>query len=132
MGDGFWRIQGATRGRKMLAIDVAIYRAAEMAQAAGSRYVEIHDAIEGENRIGDQQATLFARAVEGPVNPATCRSGKPNRCYTADAQVIVKRLSGASSDEPGMAAPSYIDKYGRPVTESGYGTGAVTQLVPAN
>lgn len=130
MSDGFWRIEGATRGRQMLAIDVAIYRAAEMAQSSGSKYVEIHDATEGENRNGDQRAILFARPVQSPTNPATCRSGMSNRCYTADVSVIMKRLSGASGNQPGMAAPSYIDKFGRTVTQSGYGVGAVTQLIP--
>ena len=45
--DGFWEIEAGIIGnRGVLAIDVAIYRAAEMAKTGGHRYVEIHDASE--------------------------------------------------------------------------------------
>lgn len=123
--DGYWKIQAATKGRRMLAIDVALYRSAELTHAAGGRFVEIHDAYSAENRRGDQQATLFARVAAKAAPPVVCRSGKPNRCYTADMAVVMRRLSGASGKEPGMAAPSRVDQYGRTVYESGYGTGAI-------
>lgn len=128
--DGYWKIQTATKGRRMLAIDAGLYRAAELARAAGGRFVEIHDAYSEESRMGDQRATLFARVATEAIHPRACRSGKANRCYTADVAVVMKRLSGASGKEPGMAAPSRVDQYGRTVFESGYGTGAVTPLVP--
>src|SRR6188768_2825588 len=51
--DGFLRIDARIGHRsRALAIDIAIYRAAELAKEAGHRYVEIHDATERSNRIG--------------------------------------------------------------------------------
>ena len=124
--DGFWEIEAGIIGnRGVLAIDVAIYRAAEMAKTGGHRYVEIHDASERRDSFGRTTARLFARPVAVPVHPAACRSGKPSRCYTADTEQIFARLSGEDMQHPGVAAPSYIDEYGRKVLESGFGTGAV-------
>jgi hypothetical protein len=125
--DGFWEIDaGIRRQPNALAADFAIYRAAEMAKAAGHRYVEIHDAVQRRNNAsGAENVTLFARPADAPIHPAVCRSGKPNRCYTADVALVFARLSGADGKHPGLAAPSYIDKFGRTVTQSGFGTGAV-------
>jgi hypothetical protein len=125
--DGFWKIQARTNGfGRAQAIDVGIYRAAELAKAAGHRYVEIHDAVERHDRLsGRADVTLFARPIDAPVHPSTCRSGKPKRCYTADVELVFVRLSGENMQQPGVAAPSYVDEYGRTVIESGFGTGAV-------
>lgn len=125
--DGFWEITGGVSGHSQAtAADFAIYRAAEMARADGHRYVEIHDAVGRQNRSsGAESVTLFARPVDAPVHPSACRSGKPKRCYTADVALVFARLSGADGNHPGVAAPSYIDKFGRTVTQSGFGTGAV-------
>ncbi|CUS45099.1 hypothetical protein MGWOODY_Smn1881 [hydrothermal vent metagenome] len=124
--DGYWKIEGATQGGNGLAVDVAIYRAAEMAQAAGSRFVEIHDAYSSRNGLRDERATLFARPAAAALHPSLCRSGKPGRCYTADVALVMRKLSGASGYEPGVAAPTYTDKYGRTVTESGFGVGSIS------
>lgn len=125
--DGFWEINaGISRQSNALAADFAIFRAAEIARAAGHRYVEIHDAVERRNSYSAKESvTLFARPVDAPIHPAVCRSGKQNRCYTADVALVFARLSGADGKHPGLAAPSYVDEYGRTVTESGFGTGAV-------
>lgn len=125
--DGYWKIEAATSGR-MLAVDMAIYRAAELARARGDRFVEIHDVYATEDRVRRQTATLFARPAAAAAHPSACRSGKRNRCYTADVAVVLKRLSGASGREPGMAATTSIDAYGRTVYESGYGTGSISPL----
>lgn len=124
--DGYWEIHAGIARQSALAADFAIYRAAEMAKAAGHRYVEIHDAFERRSRYGvGETITLYARPSDLPQHPASCRSGKPKRCYTADVALVFARLSGADGAHPGLAAPSYVDRYGRTVTESGFGTGAV-------
>ena len=125
--DGFWQVDaGVSHIGSAIAIDFAIYRAEELARANGYRYVEIHDASGRSSRLGGAEtATLYARPAEAPAHPTTCRSGKPKRCYTADIALVYARLSGADGQHPGVAAPSYVDKFGRPVMESGFGTGAV-------
>ncbi|MBJ7439042.1 MAG: hypothetical protein JHD35_08475 [Sphingopyxis sp.] len=124
--DGFWKISARVGFSGAYATDMAIYRAAEMAKAKGSRYVEIHDAVSRRNNMTTAESvTLFARATDAPVHPTACRSGKPDRCYTADVALVFARLSGADGKHPGIAAPSYIDKEGRTVARSGFGTGAV-------
>ena len=125
--NGYWKINaGVSHIGSAIAIDFAIYRAAELARENGYRYVEIHDATSRSNRIGGAETvTLYARPAEAPAHPATCRSGKAKRCYTADVALVYARLSGADGRQPGVAAPSYVDKYGRTVMQSGFGTGAV-------
>lgn len=124
--DGYWKIESRSRrGDDGLAIDKALYRAAELARAAGHNYVEMHDPYSRRNGAGDEGDTLFAHGIGVPVHPVNCRSGKAKRCYTADASVVISRLSGASGHEPGVAALSHVDEYGRAVFQSGFGTGAV-------
>lgn len=124
--DGYWKIEARTQGAgQRMAIDVALYRAAELARAAGHQYVELHDAHSRRNSSGES-AMLFARGANAPVHPGECRSRRARRCYTADVQAVLRRLSGVSGNEPGVATPSYIDEYGRTVTQSGFGIGAVS------
>jgi hypothetical protein len=124
--DGYWKIEARSRrGDASIAIDVALYRAAELARAAGHQYVEMHDAFSRRNRHAET-ALLFARGADAPVHPAQCRSGRARRCYTADVRAVIRQLSGASGNEPGVAAPSHIDQYGRTVFQSGFGIGAVS------
>lgn len=70
-------------------------------------------------------AQKLGRGIDVPVHPANCRSGKAKRCYTADVSVVISWLSGASGHEPGVAAPSHVDEYGRAMFQSGFGTGVV-------
>lgn len=129
--DGFWEIDaGTTQNSGVLPIDVAIYRAAELAKAGGHRYVELHDASGREDRFGGLSARLYARPSDAPVHPTTCRSGKPNRCYTADTELVFARLSGDDMRHPGVAAGSQIERYGRQIVPSGFGTGAVAGSPP--
>lgn len=124
--DGFLKIDaGISHRSRALAIDIAIYRAAELARQAGYSYVEIHDASERTTRFGSESVTLYAKPVASPVHPSACRSGRANRCYTADVEVVFARLSGDDRQQPGMAAVSRVDEFGRAVRQSGFGTGAV-------
>jgi len=124
--DGYWKIEATSRilNDHALAIDKAIYHAAELARAGGFRYVELHDPY-GRKNAFEETATLYARGATAPVRPAACRSGKRNRCYTADVDAVIRHLSGDSGTEPGVAASSGKDQYGRTVYQSGFGTGAV-------
>lgn len=123
--DGYWKIEAGNRAgdRRTMPIDKALYHAAILARTAGHKYVEMHDGVSTE-QFGGERATLFARGSDAPVHPPKCRSGKAKRCYTADVAVLIKQLSGASGNEPGMPIPTY-DKYGRAVYQSGFGIGAV-------
>jgi hypothetical protein len=124
--DGYWKIDARTQGGdNRLAIDVALYRAAELARAAGQQYIEMHDGYSRRNTLGET-AILFARAADAPVHPDNCRSGRARRCYTADVLAVIRQLSGPSGREPGVAVPTSVDEYGRTVTRSGFGIGAVT------
>ena len=126
--DGYWKIDAGSTGRGgVIAIDVAIYRAAELAQAAGHKFVEVHNAFTREDRSGNQEATLYARGSDAPVKPARCRKGKsPRACYTASVAEVFRQLGGASGREKAVAVPQR-DKYGRTVLQSGFGIGAVGQ-----
>jgi hypothetical protein len=123
--DGYWQIEARNRAgdRRTMPIDKALYHAAILARAAGHKYVEMHDGVSTE-QFGEERATLFARGSDAPVHPAKCRSGRAKRCYTADVAALIKELSGASGNEPGMPIPTY-DKYGRAVYQSGFGIGAI-------
>jgi hypothetical protein len=124
-GDGYWKIEARSRrGEDSLAIDVALYRAAELARAAGHRFVEMHDAHSRRDRVSES-AVLYARGVDVPAHPAACRSGRARRCYTADVAAVLRQLSGASGNEPGVPVPT-TDEYGRTVLQSGFGIGAVS------
>lgn len=126
--DGYWKIEfsGDNIYDPVFVIDAALYRGAELARAQGHRFVEYHDGYSRSSRTS-ASAVVFIKGTNDPVAPARCRSGKPKRCYTADIAVVLKRLSGASGREPGVAAPSAVDQYGRTVYESGFGTGAVAR-----
>ena len=125
--DGYWKIEAASAGRGgVIAIDIAIYRAAELAHAKGHRYVEVHSAVGREDRIGNQEVTLYARASDAPVQPDKCRKGSGRRCYTAEVAAIFRELGGASGREKAVAVPT-TDEYGRTVLRSGFGVGAVAR-----
>jgi hypothetical protein len=124
--DGYWKIEAESRriDGSDFATDSALYRAAEMARAGGYRFVEMHDGYATRSRLGES-VTVFALPTNSAIHPVRCRSGKPNRCYTADVSAVMKVLSGASGNQPGVAAPHHIDEFGRAVTISGFGTGAI-------
>lgn len=127
--DGTWRIDTAIHGRGE-AIDMALYRAAERARDAGYRYVFL---LGGESRTtpGVKAATLYARPSRDAVAPTGCRSRKVTTCYTADVGELLRILGGPDGLQPGVAIVDHRDEYGRAVTLSGYGTGAVVATLPA-
>ena len=125
--DGYIKIRAESRRMdgSDFATDSALYRAAEMARTGGYRYVEMHDGYSMRSRTSES-ATVFALPTNTAAHPARCRSGKPKRCYTADVLSVMKILSGESGTQPGVAAPHHVDQYGRTVTYSGFGTGAIS------
>lgn len=120
--DGSWRIVTEYHDRDALpAIDVALYRAAELARQEGHAFVEILGGY-GSSGPGASNGFVYARPSDSPAAPTNCR-GKP--CYTADVAQVLRALSGPSGYERGVAAPSSVDRFGRQVTVSGFGIGAV-------
>ncbi|WP_238542213.1 hypothetical protein [Sphingomonas sp. PAMC 26621] len=126
--DGSWRIDTAIRGRGE-AVDMALYRAAERARAEGYRYVML---LGGNSQTspGVKAATLYARPSREAVPPGECRSRKATTCYTADVGEILRILGGPNGQHPGVAIVDHLDEYGREVSVSGYGIGAVAASLP--
>ena len=105
-----------------LALDVALYRAAELAREAGMPFVQVLGGY-AYARNGVAVGLVYARPSDGPAAPAACRRSK--QCYTADVARVLQALSGAAGTEPGIAKPIGTDTFGRRVFQSGFGTGAV-------
>ena len=105
----------------MIAVDVALYRAAELAREQGKRYVQV---LNGYGMSGHGVANGFVYAV-GSDSPAAPTSCKAKRCYTADVAKVLEALSGPDGRTPGVPKPSYVDQMGRQVTISGFGIGAI-------
>lgn len=119
--DGSWRIVTEYHSRDpMVAFNIALYRAAELAKEAGKPFVEITKgyAMSG---YGVANGFVFARPSDSPSAPAKCRT---KRCYTADVAKVLKALGGPDGNQPGVPVPS-IHENGRTVIVSGYGIGAI-------
>lgn len=120
--DGTWRIVTEYHTRDpLVAMDVALYRAAELAREQGKPYVQV---LEGYGTSGYGVASGFVYAVgsDSPAAPTTCRV---KRCYTADVAKVLEALSGPDGRTPGVATPTYVDRWGRQVTVDGFGIGAI-------
>lgn len=120
--DGSWRIVTEYHTNDpMVALDVALYRAADLARLDGHRYVQVlsGDAMAS---YGVASGFVFAKASDSPEAPAACRA---KRCYTADVAKVLDALSGPSGNQPGVAKPSSVDERGRQVTILGFGIGAI-------
>ena len=126
--DGSWRIGATTRGGGD-AIDMALYRAAELARDAGYRYIFLLGG-RWSKTPGLDVAVLFARPSHEAVAPIGCKSKKVTTCYTADAGEVMRILGGPGGTQPGVPIVDHRDEYGREVFLSGYGTGGVATLVP--
>ena len=95
LAPGLWRVTGSANGfsRPGLGIDIALYRAAELAGAAGFAYFQILDGDYdagtitssafggGATYAGDRQ-TLKIRAVHDARAPLACEARDPGRCRT--------------------------------------------------
>lgn len=120
--DGSYRIVTNYRTRDpMVALDVALYRAAELAREAGMPYVQVLSGY-GRSDYGASSAYVFARPTDSAAAPSSCRD---KRCYTADVAKVLDQLSGPSGRQPGLAKPSSYDERGRAITVMGFGIGAV-------
>lgn len=120
--DGTWRIVTEYHTRDpIIALNVALYRAAELAREQGKRYVQV---LNGYGMSSHAVANGFVYAVgsDSPAAPTRC---KAKRCYTADAAQVLDILSGPDGRTPGVPKPTYIDEKGRQVTIAGYGIGAI-------
>jgi hypothetical protein len=121
--DGSWRIVAEYSNSDPIdALDVALYRAADLARAEGKKYVQILGGS-ASSRMRTATAIIFATASDSPAAPAGCHRSK--RCYTADVATVLDILGGENGRAPGNARVTSYDKYGRPVRSSGFGTGAI-------
>lgn len=120
--DGSWRVVSEyLRSDPAMVLDVALFRAAAIAREGGHAYVQILGGTVRSSRI-QSTAVVFARPTDSPAAPTDCRD---QRCYTADVAKVREALGGPWGDQPGVPKPSSVDRYGRHVSVSGYGTGAV-------
>lgn len=119
--DGSWAIYASYPGREpYTALNVAMYRAAELSQNAGKPYVQILGGG-GSASYGAAKSWVYARASDSPSAPDNCEM---KRCYTADVAKLLEALGGADGKQPGVPKPT-IDEHGRTVTTFGFGVGAV-------
>lgn len=120
--DGTWRIVTEYhRSDPLMALDVALYRAAELARENGNRYVQVLNGY-GMSGYGVANAFVYAAGSDSPAAPPSCRA---KRCYTADVAKVLDALSGPDGRTPGVPKPTFVDGYGRQVTVDGFGIGAV-------
>lgn len=126
--DGAWRVDAATRSGE--AIDMAMYRMAERAQAAGYRYVQFLGGG-AQGGPGYQSATVWGRPSESAAAPAECRTKNRVTCYTADVAAVMRRLGGPDGAQPGVAVVDHRDQYRRAVYYSGFAIASATTAAPA-
>ena len=105
-----------------LALDVALYRAAELAREAGKPFVQVLGGY-AYSRTGVAVGLVYARPSDTAAAPTGCKRAK--ECYTADVATVLQALGGRYGNEPGSAKPTGTDAFGRSVSLSGFGTGAV-------
>ncbi len=121
--DGTWRIVTEYHTTDpMVAMDMALYRAAEMAREANQPFVQILNGY-AMSSYAVASGFVFARPSSDSAAPTAC---KAKRCYTADVARVLDLLGGPTGNQPGVAKPSSVDERGRQVTISGFGIGAVS------
>lgn len=125
--DGTYRIVAGVRSGE--AIDMAVYRAAELADQLGFAYVELLGGSETRSS-GLNSATLYARPSRSATPPAACLSKRPYTCSTADVRQLLRAVGGTGGAQPGVAVAHHVDRYGRQVFYSGPGIGAVLPARP--
>ena len=119
--DGSWRIVTEYHTNDpYIAVNVALYRAADLAREAGKPYVQVLGGY-GQASWGVASGFVFARPSDGPAAPADC---KAKRCYTADVAKVFEELGGADGNQPGVPKPT-VDDHGRTVLQSGFGIGPI-------
>ncbi|KQS02914.1 hypothetical protein ASG11_00335 [Sphingomonas sp. Leaf357] len=120
--DGTYRIVAGVRSGE--AIDLAVYRAAELADQLGFAYVELLGGSETRSSALNS-ATLYARPSRSATAPAACLSKRRYTCSTADVRQLLRAVGGTGGGQPGVAVAHHVDRYGRQVFYSGPGIGAV-------
>lgn len=123
--DGTWRVEATVRFG--WAIDMAMYRAAELARDQGYAYVQF---LGGQvnDILGNHAATVWTR-FSHEASPATgCRSKERGTCYTADVAEVLRVLGGPGGVQPGVAIVDHRDEHGLNVFVSGFGIGDVTAM----
>ena len=125
--DGSWRIVASTAFSDP--VDMAMYRAAELAREQGFAFVELLGGV-ASGSPGYRSATLFARPSNAATPPATCPSRRVGTCYTASVAELLRRFGGVTGAQGGVAVVDHRDRYGRAVIVSGYGSGAAVPRVP--
>lgn len=132
---GNWKIIANSRriDGSGFALNVAMYRAAEMAKQQGYRYVRFLGGWASETRLtGFESATVFARPAHDPADPVEgCLSKKGRDCYTADVAHLMLLLGGEGGTQPGVAIPTGVDDRGRQVTTTGFGLAHASAVRPA-
>ncbi|MEG3084980.1 hypothetical protein U1707_15110 [Sphingomonas sp. PB2P12] len=121
--DGSWHVSVTTR--RGAAIDIAMYRAAEMARDLGYPYVELFGGWE-RRTPGMGTAELYARPSRSAADPTTCRSKRRRTCYTADVGEVLRILGGPDGTQPGVPIVDHVDEHGNWVSYSGFGIGAAS------
>jgi hypothetical protein len=87
--DGSWRIVTEYHSSDPdLALNIALYRAAELAREAGQPYVQILDGY-GMARLGVASGFVFARPSESSAAPMDC---KRKHCFTAEVAEFMVTL----------------------------------------
>lgn len=96
--DGTWRILANSRPNDgpNFAIDMALYRAAELTIAAGKPYFQILNQSgtveEGLFGRGKETMKLIVRASDSSLTPSDCRSKQSSDCFTLQASQIIDRI----------------------------------------
>jgi hypothetical protein len=117
--DGTLRIVTEYHARSAdLALNVALYRAAELARDAGKPFVQILGGY-AYSRTGVAVGLVFARPSDSSSAPEQCRRAK--QCYTADAARVLQALGGPDGTEPGTPKPIGTDAFGRSVSAEDLG-----------
>lgn len=120
--DGTLRVDALTRGDH--ALDIAMYRAGELARASGHAYVELLGGS-GMRQGILYSATLYLRPSHNPASPTACRS-KRRSCYTADVAELLRVLGGPGGTQPGVPVVDHYDEHGSEVRISGFGIAAAS------
>jgi hypothetical protein len=121
--DGARRVDATARGDH--ALDIAMYRAAEIARDEGFAYVEFLGGS-GRSMYGNYSATLYFNPVHSPAPPKGCRSNRRGTCYTAVAGEVLRILGGRDGTQPGVPVVDHLDEHGRQVSISGFGIAAAS------
>ncbi|WP_404368968.1 hypothetical protein AB5I39_15800 [Sphingomonas sp. MMS24-J45] len=108
--DGAWRIVSNSRriDGERHALNVALYRAAELARDAGFSYVQILGGYSMRTRgvgvlAGNESAKIFARGANGSDALVGCRSTRPGECYAVPVDQLLAVLGPAVGRSGGRA-----------------------------